>query len=243
MAKKTRLDALLVERGLAADLKEAQALVLAGQVLQGDTLLSLPAQLFAPEAALRVRGRKDFVSRAGGKLEAALQQSGISVEGLACLDLGASTGGFTDCLLKRGAAKVYAVDSGYHQLDYRLTQDPRVVSWESKDGLTLKPSDFESAPAFACADLSFMSLKPMLPVIAGLLAPGGRWVLLVKPQFEAAPGQVGEGGIVTDDEVRRRTLDEVESAAIAAALRPQGSLASPVLGTKGNREWLLWGGT
>lgn len=236
-----RLDALLVERGLAEDLKQAAALVLAGQVLSGDTLLQKPGDKVDPAAPLRVRGRKAFASRAGAKLEAGLMAAGLDVAGLACLDLGASTGGFTDCLLRRGAASVMAVEKGHGQLAWALSRDPRVDSRERCDALELRPEDLAAAPGLICADLSFTSCKPFFPVIRRLLAPGGAWMVLVKPQFEASAGEVGAGGVVRDLGVRQRALEGARQAAHAAGLAPQGHLESPVAGAKGNREWLLWG--
>jgi 23S rRNA (cytidine1920-2'-O)/16S rRNA (cytidine1409-2'-O)-methyltransferase len=239
---KERLDSLLVEHGLAEDLKQAAALVLAGQVLSGDTLLEKPGQAMDPATPLRVRGRKAFASRAGGKLEAGLTASGIDVAGKLCLDLGASTGGFTDCLLRRGAAKVVAIERGHGQLAWALSQDPRVDSREHCDALLLQPAALEAAPAFICADLSFTSCKPFFPLIQRLLAPGGAWVVLVKPQFELGAADIEPGGVVRDQGARQRALDGAQQAAQAAGLAPQGHLDSPVAGAKGNREWLLWGG-
>lgn len=236
-----RLDALLVARGMAKDLKEAQALVLAGQVLSGDTLLSLSAKALPADKPLRVRGRKAFASRGGDKLEAALAASGIDVSGLVCLDLGSSTGGFTHCLLERKAAKVYAVEKGHHQLAYALTQDPRVISWENKDALELAVSDFAEPLQFACADISFMGLKLFLPLVAKLLPMGANWVFLVKPQFELPASKVGQGGIVRSDELRQEALDLVRKGAVDAGLKPLDSMACPISGAKGNREWLVWG--
>ena len=230
-------------RGLAADLKEAAALVLAGQVLSGDTLLEKPGQRLRPDVPLRVRGRKVFASRAGVKLEAGLVASGLDVEGLFCLDLGASTGGFTDCLLRRGAARVLAVEKGHGQLAWALAQDPRVESRERCDALALRAKDLGALPAFICADLSFTSCRPFFPVLRRLLAPGGAWMMLVKPQFEAAPGEVAAGGVVRDAGLRQRALDEARAAAAAAGLEPWGHLESPLAGAQGNREWLLWGST
>ena len=239
--RKIRLDALLLERGLAVDAKEAQALVLAGQVLSGDTLLDSVATLLAVDAELRVRGRKAFASRAGDKLNAALDASGISVQGLTCLDLGASTGGFTHCLLQRGAAKVVAVDKGHQQLAWALTQDPRVDSRERCDALSLTPQDLPSPIRFVSADISFDSLKPFLPLVSRLLQAGGHWIFLVKPQFEADPADVPKGGVVRDDLLRQQALDAIRDASQELGLGPQGSMASPIAGAKGNREWLLWG--
>lgn len=237
----SRLDQTLVDRGLAADLKEARAFVLAGKVLSGDTLLEQAAAEIAEGAPLRLRGVKAQVSRAGAKLAAALDASGLPVEGRRCLDLGASTGGFTDLLLQRGASQVIAVEKGTQQLDQKLRRDPRVDSREKTDALALTPEALGGPIGFACADLSFTSAKPFLPLLARLLPVGAGWVILVKPQFEAAVDEVGKGGIVRDESVRARVLAELESAAKAAGLQPNGHLESPLPGAKGNREWLLWG--
>ncbi|HTB23333.1 MAG TPA: TlyA family RNA methyltransferase [bacterium] len=237
-----KLETLLCERGLAADLKEARALVLAGKVLSGDTLLSRASDPLDPEAPLRVRGRKAFASRAGLKLEAALDRGGIRVEGLRCLDLGASTGGFTDCLLRRGAAGVLSVDVGSGQLAWALRSDPRVVSREGLDYRHLKAADIPRPLGFACADLAFTSVKPVFAYLASWLAPGAAWAVLVKPQFEVHPSELGPRGIVRDETLRQRVLAEALQAAQEAGLEPRGHCESPLAGAKGNREWLLWGG-
>jgi 23S rRNA (cytidine1920-2'-O)/16S rRNA (cytidine1409-2'-O)-methyltransferase len=240
--KKTglRLDALLVSRGLAADERRAQALVLAGQVLSGDTLLDKPGLRVAADLPLRLRGQKAFASRAGAKLEAGLEAAGFQVEGLRCLDLGASTGGFTHCLLKRGAAKVIAVEAGYNQLDWALRQDPRVDSREGCDALGLSPEALGGPVDFACADLSFAKSAPFFPLLAALLAKGAAWVFLVKPQFEVGVADL-DHGIVRDLDARQRALAGAWAAAQAAGLGPLGHLESPLAGAKGNHEWLLWG--
>jgi len=239
--KKTRLDALLAGRGLAADLKEARALVLAGQVLSGDTLLSASAALVDADVPLRVRGRKTFASRAGLKLEAALESGGISVAGLQCLDLGSSTGGFTDCLLRRGALSVLSVDVGTNQLAWELRRDVRVLSREGTDYRDLKDGDLPRPLGFACADLAFTSVKPVFACLRRWLAEDASWAVLVKPQFEVQTTELGPRGVVRDDGLRRRVLDESFCAALAAGLAPRGHCESPVAGAKGNREWLLWG--
>jgi 23S rRNA (cytidine1920-2'-O)/16S rRNA (cytidine1409-2'-O)-methyltransferase len=236
-----RLDEALVARGLARDLKEARALILAGQVLSGDTLLESPAVRILPEASLRLRGVKLFASRAGAKLEAALDAGSLDVRGRLCLDLGASTGGFTDCLLQRGAARVVAVDVGHNQLAWSLRSDPRVLSLEGLDYRAFDPAPY-GVPGFACADLSFTSVQPLFPLLARWLEPGrGAWAVLVKPQFEASVGEVSPGGLVRDSLVRERILAEASRWAEEAGLSVSGSLLSPVPGAKGNREWLLFG--
>ena len=238
--KPSRLDALLVARGLAQDERSAQALVLAGQVLSGDTLLDKPGRSVAADLPLRLRGQKAFASRAGGKLEAGLEAAGMSVEGLRCLDLGASTGGFTHCLLKRGAARVIAVEAGFNQLDWSLRQDPRVDSREGCDAMGLTQAALGGPVDFACADLSFVGSAPFFRLLSGLLVPAGAWVFLVKPQFEVAAADL-DHGIVRDAAARQRALDQARAAASTAGMGPQGHIESPVAGAKGNREWLLWG--
>ena len=239
--KKTiRLDERILELGLAADTRAAQALVLAGQVLSGDTLLDKPGLKVTPDLGLRLRGQKAFASRAGAKLEAGLEAAGFKVEGLRCLDLGASTGGFTHCLLKRGAAKVIAVEAGFNQLDWALRQDPRVDSREGCDALGLSPAALGGPVDFACADLSFAKSGPFFPLLASLLAPGAAWVFLVKPQFEVGAADL-ERGIVRDLDARQRALAGAWAAAQASGLGPLGHLESPLAGAKGNHEWLLWG--
>lgn len=229
-----------MDRGLAADLKEARALVMAGQVLSGDTLLERAAAQVGLGAPLRVRGRRPYASRGGEKLAAGLDAAGLDVAGLACLDLGACSGGFTDVLLKRGASRVVAVELGQGQLDQRLRRDPRVDSRERTDALGLSPSDLGGPVGFACGDISFASARPFWPLLRRLLAPGAAWVWLVKPQYEAAADE-REGGVVRDEAVRLRVLEEQRQAALGAGLRPLGHLESPLAGAKGNREWLLWG--
>lgn len=238
---KIRLDALLVARGLAVDLKEARALVLAGQVLSGDTLLNGPSEVQDSLRVLRVRRRKVFASRGGLKLDAALTLGGISVVGLQCLDLGASTGGFTDCLLRRGARSVLSVDVGHHQLAWGLRSDPRVTSREGMDYRDLEDADLPRPLGFACADLAFTTVKPVFSCLARWLAPEGFWVVLVKPQFEVAQSELEPKGIVRDRCVRERVLVECVLAASTAGLAVSGHGESPLTGARGNREWLLWG--
>ncbi len=236
-----RLDDVLVGRGLARDAREARALLLAGRVLSGDTLLQAPASRVDPALPLRVRGLKTYASRAGAKLEAGLEGGAISVEGLRCLDLGASAGGFTDCLLRRGAREVLAVDVGRNQIDYRLRTDARVRVLEGTDYRSLALADLGAPLGFACADLSFTSVLPAFPRLKAWLDPGAPWVVLVKPQFECPPEFVGPGGVVRDAGARREALSRAEAAAAAAGMGALGSVESPLPGAKGNREWLLWG--
>ena len=235
---RVRLDQLLVQRGLARSRAEAQALVVAGDVvLAGAPTRNLkPGQLVEPDAALTLLERPRWASRAGAKLERALTEFGLDPGGWCCLDAGASTGGFTDVLLANGARVVYAVDVGRAQLLDRLRRDPRVVSMERTNLRTLdalpEPIDL------ATLDLSFISLGAVLGRVRALLAPGGRVVALVKPQFEAGRESVPRGGVVTDPQVWRRVLDEVAAAAGRAGFHAHRAVASPVVGGDGNVEFL-----
>ena len=197
-----------------------------------------PASLVAPDEAITVAGSpRRFVSRGGDKLDAAIDRSGVAVEGRWCLDAGASTGGFTDCLLRRGAAAVAAVDVGYGQLAWELRTDPRVTVLERTNVRDLKPDDLPFRPELLVADLSFISLRTILPTLAGLASQDAALVLLVKPQFEAGPRDVGRGGVVRDPDVWRRVLLEVADAAADAGLAPQAIIPSPLLGPAGNAEF------
>jgi 23S rRNA (cytidine1920-2'-O)/16S rRNA (cytidine1409-2'-O)-methyltransferase len=235
---RTRLDQLLVERGLAPSRAAAQAMLMAGEVeLAGAASRSLkPGQLVTRDADVRVLPRPRWASRAGGKLEAALDAFGIDPSGLACLDAGASTGGFTDVLLARGARVVYAVDVGRAQLLERLRRDPRVVSMERTNLRTLErlPEEVQ----LATLDLSFVSLRLVLPAVRRLLAGDGQVVALVKPQFEAGKGAVPRGGVVTDPAVHRQVLVGAGEAARETGFGPHDLIRSPIVGGEGNVEFL-----
>ncbi len=239
MAKK-RLDVLLVERGLAESRTRAQALIMAGRVRSGDRVLSKPGDTVDEAAELLVEQPETaYVSRGGEKLAHALDRFGLAVAGLVALDVGASTGGFTDVLLRRGARRVYAVDVGYGDLAWALREDPRVVVLERTNirYLTALPE----CPDLAVIDVSFISLEKVLPPVGRLLALHGRVVALVKPQFEAGRGAVGKGGVVRDPATHRAVLDRVLAAASADGWHAGGLVASPILGRAGNREFLvLW---
>ena len=240
-SKPVRIDALLAERGLAPSREKAQALVLAGQVLADEQKIEKPGRKVRPDADLRLLGKGlRYVGRGGLKLEAALDAYGIDVQGLTCLDVGASTGGFTDCLLQRGAAKVYAVDVGTNQLDWRLRQDPRVEVREQVNARTLSTEEVPERCGFACADVSFISVTLILPAITDLLAPDASLVILVKPQFEAGRGQVGKGGVVRDEAVRRAAAEKVRRAVDELGFGRIEVMDCPVAGAEGNRELLLW---
>jgi len=236
---RVRLDQLLTERGLARSRAEAQALILAGDVvLEGASTRRLkPGQLVEPQAAVSLVDRPRWASRAGAKLERALEAFGVAPGGLACLDAGASTGGFTDVLLARGARVVYAVDVGRAQLIDRLRRDPRVVSMERTNLRDVRelPEPIE----LATLDLSFISLGAVLGSVRALLSAGGRVVALVKPQFEAGREAVPRGGVVRDPAVWRRVLEEVGEAGERAGLHAHRAIASPIAGGDGNVEFLV----
>ena len=235
---KQRLDALLVERGLAESREKAQALVLAGEVDVDGKLAPKAGQLVATDADLAVRGRPPYVSRGGLKLERALDAFALDVRGLVVVDVGASTGGFTDCVLQRGASRVYAIDVGQNQLDWRLRSDPRVVVMERTNVryLTALPE----APDAAVADVSFISLKLALPPVVRLLSPAGWVVALIKPQFEAGRELVGKGGVVRDPAVHRLVLGDLLAWAVEVGLAVRGAVPSPIRGPAGNVEFLAY---
>lgn len=238
---KTRLDVLLLARGLAPSRQQAQALILAGQVLVNGQRADKSGQLIPSDAELRLLGEPPrFASRAGEKLAAALDHFAIPVAGRVALDIGSSTGGFTDCLLQAGARHVYAFDSGTNQMIWRLRADPRVTLRENTNARYLRPQDIPEPAELLTVDVSFISVTLLLPVLVKLLAPGADAVILIKPQFEAGCGQVGKGGLVRDEAVRQQAIVRVEAAAAAAGLAPQGVLPSPVLGATGNQEYLLY---
>ena len=247
---KVRLDKLLVERELAASRERAQALILAGRVLVEEQRVDKPGTAVDAESRLRMLGDDlRFVGRGGLKLEHALETWGIGVEGLVCADVGASTGGFTDCMLQRGAAGVLAIDTGWGQMAHKLRMDPRVSLMERTNARLLEPGSLVGktpAPVrFFAMDVSFISATLVLPaVVVGLAVLGKRWsgdaVILVKPQFEAGREHVGKGGIVRDPEAQQMAVHRVEDAVRALGGEAVALIDSPILGMEGNREFLLW---
>jgi len=234
---KVRADVLVQQRGLAESRTKAQALILAGSVIAGDHRVEKPGQLVDPSLELRVKEQLRYVSRGGLKLERALDEFGLSAEGRICVDLGASTGGFTDVLLQRGALRVHAVDVGYGQLHPRLRADPRVVVHERVNARELKLPEVCGA---AVADLSFISLRLVLPALVGALQPRDAWAcVLVKPQFEAGRAEVGKGGVVRDPAVQARVVNEISEEFRKSGFKVHGSVESPVRGPAGNREYLV----
>jgi 23S rRNA (cytidine1920-2'-O)/16S rRNA (cytidine1409-2'-O)-methyltransferase len=238
-----RLDTLLVERGLAGSRERARAMILAGSVRLNGQPASKAGMAVARDADVTIAVRDHpYVGRGGLKLAHALDAFGIDVAGRLALDIGASTGGFTDVLLQRGAARVVALDVGHGQLDWRLRNDPRVIVLERVNARTLGPADLpEDARAFdvITIDVSFISLRHILPVLPALMRDRADVVALVKPQFEAGRAEVGKGGIVRDEGVQRRVVDEVSGAALALGLTRAGLTESPIAGMEGNREFLV----
>lgn len=240
MAEKLRLDTLMVERGLAPSLEKAQALIMAGQVVVGDHAVDKSGQQIARDADIRIKGDPlPYVSRGGLKLRKALDEFDIDVAGVVAVDVGSSTGGFTDCLLQAGVIKVFAVDVGYGQLAWKLQQDSRVVSMERTNIRSVTPDQLDDVPALAVIDASFIPLAKVLPATVALLKPGGRIIALIKPQFEVGKGEVGRGGIVRDPAAHKKVIEDVRSTALDLGLTVSGVCESPISGADGNREFLI----
>lgn len=242
---KTRLDVLLVERGLFETREKAQRAILAGDVYVGEQRVDKPGTKVEEAARLEARQKERYVGRGGLKLEAALLHYGIAPRGAICLDVGASTGGFTDCLLQHGAAKVYAYDVGHGQLDWKIRSDPRVVVREKINARHLQPADLPEPISLCVIDVSFISLTLILPPVARLLGDGGpdssaTVVALIKPQFELERAAVGRGGIVRDPAAHAQAVDKVQRHVrdFLPSWRWTGVIPSPILGTEGNKEFL-----
>ncbi len=241
MGKRERLDSLLLLRGLVSAREEGRRRILAGEVLVKDQSVTKAGALVDRDAPIRLQGKATpYVSRGGLKLEKALDEFEVVAEGIIAMDVGASTGGFTHCLLTRGASRVYAVDVGYGQLDWGLRNDSRVMVMEKKNIRYLQPEELPEKPQLAVVDVSFISLRLVLPKVRELLAEGGRILALIKPQFEVGKGKVGKGGVVRSPEDHERVLFEVKEAAVAMALEVNGLTESPLLGPKGNREFFIY---
>jgi len=237
-AGKNRLDVLLVDRGLAESREKAQALVMAGQVNVGSTRALKPGVLVSEGAELEVLQKSRFVSRGGEKLAAALERFGVNPSGRVALDIGASTGGFTDCLLQNGATRVYAVDVGHNQIDYRLRTDGRVVVMEGVNAR--EPLDLPETVDIAVIDVSFISIRKVLPTAVNALSGRGEIVALLKPQFEAERGDVPKGGVVTDPALHSTVVARFVAWCVSQGLRVLDMMGSPILGAEGNREFPLW---
>jgi 23S rRNA (cytidine1920-2'-O)/16S rRNA (cytidine1409-2'-O)-methyltransferase len=236
---KQRLDRLLVERGLAESREKAQALVMAGAVLVDGQKALKPGHAIDTASHVAVTGKAPYVSRGGIKLAAALDEFGIDAAGCTCLDVGSSTGGFTDCLLQRGAARVHAVDVGAGQLDWKLRTDARVVVHEGINARHLRFEDIGEPVDLATFDVSFISVTLILPAVTPILRPEGCMVILIKPQFEVGKGQVGKGGIVRSPELHRSACVRVESAVKRLGFETS-IMQSPITGAEGNQEFLLY---
>lgn len=239
--KRVRLDSLLVERGLFESRSRAAASVMAGEVLllPGRERAVKPGQMVAGDVEVEVIADLAYVSRGGVKLANALDRLGLSVTGRSALDVGASTGGFTDCLLQHGATRVWAIDVGHNQLAWKLRQDARVVVIEGQNARNLDSLQFPALFDLATIDVSFISLAKIFPALAACLIDGAAVIALVKPQFEVGRGEVGKHGIVSDPEKHRRVLEEIARCAAALDLLPADVIASPILGAEGNREFLM----
>ncbi len=242
MKSRERIDKLLVERGLVDSRTKAQSLVMAGVVLVNEKRVEKPSELFAADAAIRIKGdspENKYVGRGGLKLEAALVAFSLDPSGFNCIDIGSSTGGFTDCLLKFGAESVVAIDSGTNQLVWQLRTDPHVEVRENTNARGLKPEDFDTQFDLAVMDVSFISVIKILPAIIPLLRPTGKLIVLIKPQFEVGRGEVGKGGIVREPEKHTRVVAEVKEFAAGLGLHAKGLIESPILGAEGNKEFLV----
>jgi 23S rRNA (cytidine1920-2'-O)/16S rRNA (cytidine1409-2'-O)-methyltransferase len=237
---KHRLDQLVVDRGLAESRERAQALILAGQVIVNGQKSSKPGHSIADDARIEVLERMPYVSRGGSKLAAALDHFSIDVSAWTCVDVGASTGGFTDCLLQRGAKNVWAIDVGHGQFDWRLRNDPRVVVQEGVNARYLDPAAYPVKFDLAVCDASFISATMLIPAIVPLLTSPRRLIVLVKPQFEVGREEVGKRGIVREPELHELACARVRNAVQAQGL-DSAIIPSPILGTEGNREFLLYG--
>jgi 23S rRNA (cytidine1920-2'-O)/16S rRNA (cytidine1409-2'-O)-methyltransferase len=240
--KRERIDKLLVERGLAESRTKAQAMVMAGVVLVNEQRVEKPSEQIAPDSQIRIKHADDptsrYVGRGGLKLEAALREFQIDVRGLVCLDVGASTGGFTDCLLQNGAAKVFAIDVGHNQIDWRFRNDPRVEVREGVNARFLDPRDFSLKFDLVVIDVSFISVTKILAALLPLLKTPASLIILIKPQFEVGRGEVGSGGIVRDRVKRIKAVDQVHGFATSLGLDLQGTIESPITGAEGNIEYL-----
>ena len=239
--KKIRLDQLLVQSGLVESRERAKALIMAGEVMVDGTRADKPGHNFPEGCKITLKTESiPYVSRGGLKLEAAIDHFNIEVTDLVMLDVGASTGGFTDCLLQKGAKRVIAVDVGYGQLHWKLRQDPRVVVIEKTNARYLEPGQITESPDGAVIDVSFISLRLVIPAVSKLLPDNSFVVALIKPQFEAGKDQVGKGGVVRDEETRNKIVHDIREFCIDQGWNSEGEIPSPILGPKGNKEFLIY---
>jgi 23S rRNA (cytidine1920-2'-O)/16S rRNA (cytidine1409-2'-O)-methyltransferase len=240
MGKRQRLDLLLVDRGLVESREEGRRKIMAGDVLVEDQPVTKAGSLIDEQARIDLKAVPRYASRGGLKLEKALREFAIDLAGKTALDVGASTGGFTDCLLAHGAARVLAVDVGYGQFDWRLRNDPRVWLREKTNIRFLEPAALPEPPHIAVIDVSFISLKIVLPQVRKLLRPCHEIIALIKPQFEVGKGKVGKGGVVRSAAEHERVIEEIRCAAAELGYKICGTVESPLLGPKGNKEFLIY---
>ena len=231
---------MLVARGLCETREQAKRLVLAGEVRSGDRIIDKPSAKLPDDVPLTIKDKPRFVGRGGLKIEGALDHFGVSPEGLVCLDIGASTGGFTDCLLQRGAERVHAVDVGTNQLAWKIRTDPRVVVKEKFNARGLVEADLGEKVDLIVMDVSFISLTKILPAAFGVLKDGGSLICLIKPQFELAREDIGKGGIVRDPALHQQAVDKIRAFTLELGRDWKGLMDSPITGTDGNREFLAW---
>ena len=238
---KQRLDVLIVSRGLCDSREQAQRLILAGEVSVREQVITKPGTKVDDSLPITLKSKPKYVSRGGLKLEGALQAFPVSVQGKVCLDIGSSTGGFTDCLLQNGALRVHAVDVGTNQLVWKLRNDPRVIVREQFNARYMTPEDLGEKVELIVSDVSFISLTKILPAAYGCLLPGGDLLVLIKPQFELQPEDIGAGGIVRDPELHQRAVDKIHDFVVNELGREwMGVADSPIKGMEGNKEFLAW---
>ncbi len=241
MGDRERIDKVLVDLGLADSMTKAQALVMAGIVLVDEQKIEKPSEKVSPQSAIRLKrdtSEARYVGRGGLKLEAALKEFGVDPTDMRCLDVGASTGGFTDCLLRHGASKVIALDVGTNQLVWKLRTDDRVIVMENTNARMIEPRDLPFRPDLVVMDVSFISVTRILPAIKGLISEDGKIIVLIKPQFEVRKEEVGKGGIVREPEKHSAVIESVTEFAKSIGLKSAGLMESPILGAEGNREFL-----
>lgn len=241
MKKCERLDKLLVDKGFVQSRERAKTIILAGMVMVGDQVVDKAGTLVEGDSRIRVMGKDHpYVSRGGLKLEGALREFRLDPRGKVAMDVGASTGGFTDCLLQKGAEKVYAIDVGYGQLAWKLRQDPRVVNLERRNIRYLDPHEIRDKVDLVVVDTSFISVEKFLPNVLPMVREGGEIVALLKPQFEVGKGEVGKGGVVRDKRKHRQVLDRISRFSESIGLKVRGTMESPLLGPKGNKEFFIY---
>lgn len=234
-----RLDQLLIDRGLYSSPKKATWAIRSGQITVNSVVIDKPGKLISTNSIIRIKEKLPFVSRGGLKLEKALREFGITIKDKITLDIGCSTGGFTDCLLQNGAKLVYAVDVGYGQLAWSLRNNPKVVLMERTNARHLNPKDFPQTPELVTIDVSFISLDKIIPVIKKLIMPKGEVIALIKPQFEVGPKKA-KRGVVKDPKIHDEAIEKIKKAALESGFQTKGIIPSPILGPAGNKEFLCW---